>query len=181
MSGSGTTGMATAAAGVTITAQVHFGRAAKGAKRLREGAAPAPATPPAAGTVPRVARLVALALKLEGMVRRGEVRDYAELARVGRVTRARLSQLMNLTLLAPDIIDDLLHLPPTTKGRDPIAEHDLRAVAAEVDWGVQRRMWQKILEARRGRGPGNVGRSGALLRTPVRSYAEGRKAVGCAE
>jgi hypothetical protein len=37
------------------------------------------------------------------MIERGEVRDYADLARLGYVTRARLTQIMNLLLLAPDI------------------------------------------------------------------------------
>jgi hypothetical protein len=76
------------------------------------------------------------------------VRDYAELARLGRVTRARLTQLMNLTLLAPDIIEDLLHLPPVTKGRDPVGERDLRPIACEADWAVQRRRWSRLRDRR---------------------------------
>ena len=155
MSESGTAmAMTTAAAGgMTITTKVHFGRVAKGARRVREGAAP-PARPPSAGTVPRVARLMALALKLEGLVRRGEVRDYAELARTGHVTRARLTQLMNLTLLAPDIIEEIMHLPPTTKGQDPVGERDLRPIVAEADWGVQRRMWRTRIGGPKGGDPG---------------------------
>src|SRR5687767_1615544 len=58
--------------------------------------------------VPRVARLMALAIKFQDMVDRGEVRDYADLARLGFVTRARLTQIMNLLLLAPDIQEQLL-------------------------------------------------------------------------
>lgn len=143
---------------VRLKVKVQFGRAAKGRRTLAEvppagdppagreaATAVAPATPPnGAGTVPRVARLVALALKLDGMVRRGEVRDYAELARLGRVTRARLTQLMNLTLLAPEIIEQILHLPPVTHGRDPVGERDLRPIAAEADWRVQRRRWREL-------------------------------------
>jgi hypothetical protein len=81
-----------------------------------------------AGKLPRVARLMALAIKFQDMVDRREVRDYADLARLGYVTRARMTQLMNLTSLAPDIQEAILLLPATTKGRDPISERSLRTV-----------------------------------------------------
>ena len=42
------------------------------------------------------------------------------------VTRARMTQIMNLLNLAPDIQEELLLLPPVTEGRDP----DHRAGAA---------------------------------------------------
>ena len=61
--------------------------------------------------IPRITRLMALAIKLQNMVDCGEVRDYADLARLGYVTRARLTQIMNLLLLAPDIQEHLLSLP----------------------------------------------------------------------
>src|ERR1017187_4734132 len=41
--------------------------------------------------------------QVPGMVDRGEVRDYADLAQLGYVTRARITQIMNLLHLAPDI------------------------------------------------------------------------------
>jgi hypothetical protein len=59
---------------------------------------------------PRVARLMALAIRCEGLVREGTVRDYAELARLGQVTRARMTQIMNLLWLAPDLQERLLFL-----------------------------------------------------------------------
>jgi hypothetical protein len=62
----------------------------------------------AAPRIPRVTRLMALAIKLQDMVDRGEVLDYADLARLGLVTRARLTQIMNLLLLAPDIQEQIL-------------------------------------------------------------------------
>jgi len=42
-------------------------------------------------------------LRFETLIRSGEVRDYAALARLGHVSRARISQIMNLLHLAPDI------------------------------------------------------------------------------
>ncbi|HQI27050.1 MAG TPA: hypothetical protein PLT20_03115, partial [Sedimentisphaerales bacterium] len=82
------------------------------------------------GNVPRITRLMALAIKFDGIVRRGEVRDYADLARLGYVTRARITQIMNLLNLAPDIQEEILFLPRTVKGRDPIRERDVRPIAA---------------------------------------------------
>ena len=55
----------------------------------------------AAPRMPRITRLMALAIKFQTMVERGEVRDYADLARLGYVTRARITQIMNLLNLAP--------------------------------------------------------------------------------
>lgn len=125
---------------------VHFGRAGRGARKvLREGALP-PAPPP--GRVPRVARLMALAIKLDGLVRSGAVADYATLARLGHVTRARVTQVMNLTLLAPAIQEALLFLPRVEGGRDPLVLRDLLPVAAEPDWGRQVKAWEAIRDRR---------------------------------
>jgi hypothetical protein len=46
---------------------------------------------------------MALALCFEQLVRDDGINDYAALARLGHVSRARISQIMNLALLAPDI------------------------------------------------------------------------------
>ena len=80
---------------LTIERAVHFDRRGKGARKvLADG--PTPPAPAEPGRVPRVARLMALALRCDGLVRSGAVRDYAELARLGHVTRARVSQVMRL-------------------------------------------------------------------------------------
>src|SRR5580700_6367761 len=65
--------------------------------------------------IPRITRLMALAIKFQDMVDRGEVRDYADLARLGYVTRARLTQVMNLLLLAPDIQEEIMKLGSATR------------------------------------------------------------------
>ena len=71
-----------------------------------------------------------------------EISDYAAIARLGHVSRARVTQIMNLLQLAPDIQEWLLFLPRTVKGRDPIREHHIRPIAAELEWRKQRRLWQ---------------------------------------
>ncbi|MCG8402467.1 MAG: hypothetical protein MJA84_12885 [Firmicutes bacterium] len=96
------------------------------------------------GRVPRITRLMALAIKLDHYVQSGFVKDYAELARVGHVSRARITQIVNLNLLAPDVQEALLDLPKTMRGRDPIRERHLRSIAAEPDWQRQRAMWARL-------------------------------------
>ena len=102
------------------------------------------------GTVPRISKLMALAIRFDGLVQRGEVQDYADLARLGYVTRARITQIMNLLNLAPDIQEALLFLPRTVKGRDPIVERDVRPIAQVPHWSRQRAMWAQ-LAAQQGR------------------------------
>lgn len=102
---------------------------------------PAPAL---SGRIPRVARLMALAIRLDGLLRDGVVGTQAELAELGGVTRARLTQILNLLSLAPQIQEELLHLPPVTKGKDPITEHHLRGLAAEMDWAEQKSGWRRL-------------------------------------
>lgn len=87
---------------------------------------------------------MALAHHLERLVVTGVVKDYAELARLGQVSRARITQIMNLLLLAPDIQEEILFLPKTTKGHDPIMLRHLQAVALERDWGRQRESWARL-------------------------------------
>jgi len=129
--------------GPTVECTVHFKVRHHGQKSLQSGAAPvAPATEQ--GRVPRLSRLLALAIRFEKLVRDGQVRDYADLARLGNVSRARLTQIMNLLHLAPDIQEELLFLPRTTHGRDPIAEPQVRPVAASPDWRKQRKMWREL-------------------------------------
>lgn len=100
------------------------------------------------GNVPRVSKLMALAIRMEGLVQRGEVRDYADLARLGYVSRARITQIMNLLNLAPDIQENLLYLPRTLKGYDPIREKDMRPITAVPYWQRQRNMWAKLVAQR---------------------------------
>lgn len=114
--------------GETIDFEIHIG--------TRKGGRPA-TTPQALPGLPRVSRLMALALKFQGMVDRREVPDYAELARLGYVTRARLTQIMNLLLLAPEIQERLLFL---TMEAPRIRESQLRKIVRTAHWPDQRRL-----------------------------------------
>lgn len=115
-------------------------------RRSAEKADRRPATPQ--GRIPRLSRLMALAIKCDGAVARGEVRDFADLARVGHVTRARMSQIMNLVNLAPDIQEEILFLPPTVKGRAPVTEAAVRRIACQPLWNRQRAQWKALRQER---------------------------------
>jgi hypothetical protein len=91
--------------------------------------------------IPRISRLMALAIRFEGLVSAGAVRSYRELAEVGHVSRPRLSQIMLLAQLAPDIQEQLLFLAPTLQGPDPMFEKHLRGIARVLDWNKQRQLF----------------------------------------
>lgn len=131
--------------GLTIQKKVHFGKGRRSKKELRSGHEPTPRPP----RVPRVAKLMALAIKFDRLIRDGTVADYSELARLGHVTRARMTQIMNLLNLAPDIQEAILFLPQVEQGRDAVTERDLRALVVEMDWRKQRRLWGRMLKKRR--------------------------------
>ena len=126
---------------------VHFRRRGRGAPRElhtnqeTEQAAPQPVR------LSRVARLVALALRFEMLLRNGAVANCAELARLGHVSSARISQIMNLLHLAPDLQEELLFLTRKGQGRDPIHLARLQPIAAQFDWARQRRLWRELRAA----------------------------------
>ncbi len=68
-----------------------------------------------------------------------------ELARLGHVTQPRMSQIMALNQLAPDIQEALLNLP-ATKGKPEIHEKRLRPIAAMLTWKEQRGAWKQICD-----------------------------------
>jgi len=100
------------------------------------------------GRVPRVARLLALAHRIDQMIAAGELKDLAHAAKVCCLTRARVTQVCNLLLLCPTIQEAILEMPSVTKGRDPVSERNLRGIVAEADWKRQVPRWDGLLHAR---------------------------------
>jgi DNA-binding protein HU-beta len=88
--------------------------------------------------------MMALAIHLRELVDNGQVCDYTALAELGHVSRARITQIMDLTLLAPDIQEALLFLPKIEKGRDRLNERMLRGIAAESVWARQREKMARV-------------------------------------
>ncbi|QDT60490.1 hypothetical protein SV7mr_30130 [Stieleria bergensis] len=98
------------------------------------------------GKVPRISRLMALAIRMDDMLRRGEAQDTIELAELGKVSQPRLTQILSLSLLAPEIQEALLYLPREMTGRSNIHERNLRPITRELCWVKQREMWTILLQ-----------------------------------
>lgn len=105
----------------------HVGRGAKSEKQVRKGGAK-----PVQDKVPRIARLMALAIYFDRLIREGKVKDYAEIARLGGVTRARVTQVMNLLNLASELQERLLSGAPSFG-----SERALRRLTQTNDWSMQ--------------------------------------------
>lgn len=96
------------------------------------------------GRLPRVTQVLALAIQFQDMIERGDVRDYADLARLGCLSRERMSQIMELIWLAPDIQQEILRFPSTHTSRFPVSEAAVRRIAAEPSWEEQRSLWANL-------------------------------------
>jgi hypothetical protein len=102
---------------------------------------------PRVGRVPRITRLMALAIRFNGLLDDGIAKDYSDLAKLGRVTKARITQIMNLLNLAPEIQETLLFLAPVRTWRDPVSERSLRTIVAEASWKHQRKLFAEVQAA----------------------------------
>ena len=85
---------------------------------------------------------MALAIHFEDLIRQGVVTDYADLARLGHVTRARVTQIMNLRLLAPEIQEELLLGEKNCDDRTPTQLKSLQSIATVFSWRTQRKLWE---------------------------------------
>lgn len=112
---------------------VHFTTQAKGRKTIQQGE-----KPKSIGRVPRVARVLALAHHFDHLIEQGAVKDYAEIARLAQMSRARVAQIVALKFLAPDIQERITLLPQSHR-KDPISEKQLRRIAMIPDWARQQK------------------------------------------
>jgi len=130
---------------VSVDFQFSVQQRGRGAKnRIVEGTGPSDESKPPLERIPRISRYMALAVHFEDLIKQGVVTDYADLARLGHVTRARVTQIMNLRILAPEIQEDLLF---SNFGGLPLSEPNLKALqrlSAITDWQTQRDAWSQL-------------------------------------
>ena len=105
----------------TVTRTIHFEIKAR-RKRIVDGPGPAAEEAPLPGRVPRVAKLMALAIRFDKLIADGVVANQSELAHLAQVTQPRMTQIMNLLHLAPDIQEQILFMAPVTAGRYQFTE-----------------------------------------------------------
>lgn len=115
-----------------VTKKVATVRGPRGKKVVAE-----PASSAVSGRVPRVTKLMASAIKFDQMLRDGTVKDQAETARLGFVTRARVTQIMNLLNLAPNIQESLPTLDHVEAGKDELTERHIRRIVERLHWRNQ--------------------------------------------
>jgi len=94
---------------------------------------------------PHIARLMALAIRLEHLIETGQIANHAEIARTAGLTRARVTQILNLANLAPDIQQAVLELADHPSESTRLKEADLRRYSQIHCWGKQRRLFQKLV------------------------------------
>ena len=103
-------------------------------------------TPPSLGRVPRITRVLSLAIKLKQLLSNGVAGSYKDIAELSHISRARMSQIMRLTELAPEIQEELLFLPRKVRGTEGIYESDLRQIAREIDWARQQTLFRAAMD-----------------------------------
>lgn len=130
---------------ISVSERLHLTRSAHGKRELVPGPRPAPEA--VSDRVPRVSLLMALAIKFEHLLATGAAPNQAALAKQAQLTRARVTQVMNLLHLAPDLQEAVLCLPCDKATSCPITEQRLRPIAAELSWQVQRAMWATLWPA----------------------------------
>jgi hypothetical protein len=125
---------------------VHFAR--RGSRNvLVQGERPAePAI--VTGKLARVTYLMAIAIHFDQLITEGAIEDFAEIARLENVSRARVTQILNLRLLAPHIQEALLRLPRTTSGHDRFNFREIQSIALESDWKRQSHRWNELVKAK---------------------------------
>jgi hypothetical protein len=102
--------------------------------------------PSAPAKLPHITKLMALAIRLEHLLATGQVKDQAEIARVAGITRARVTQIINLANLAPDIQQAILDLEPTTNPVPRFREREVRTIAILPNWEKQRVEWKRLMK-----------------------------------
>jgi len=125
---------------VSMEYKVDFNNG-NGKRKARKQAAGRRATSP---KIPRITKLLALAHHLQGLLNQGIVKDYADIARLSGLSRARVTQIMNLTLLAPEIQEEILF----SKNQNPLLikmkDRTSRGLLKSPSWKEQLKMWKKV-------------------------------------
>jgi hypothetical protein len=132
---------------IIIEGTIRLGRRGRAAHPEANEAASRSTQALPSSRIPRIARLLALAWHVEGLVRSGTISCYAAAARLGHVSRARLSQILSLLNLAPDLQEQVLFLQRPARGRHALVLRQVLTVAAALDWHEQRRLWRKLRRA----------------------------------
>lgn len=128
---------------LTAKHKLEFKTGKRSAKTIVEaGTQPERPTPV---RLPRVTKMMALAIRLDHLIKSGQVTDQVELARVGHVSRARLTKIMDLNLLAPNIQEEILFYTHAPLLPSILHERAVRQIAKLTSWHSQQLNWKRLL------------------------------------
>ncbi|MBL6838094.1 MAG: hypothetical protein ISQ75_03345 [Puniceicoccaceae bacterium] len=130
----------------SISIDVHLKLGDCGHQLIRKGTKPRNAKPT---RLPRITRLMALAIKYEQLIERGTIKNQTELANLAGVDRSHVSRILRLRLLAPKIQEALLNLPEAIEGADPILWKHVDPLTQIAFWEIQQIEFRKILPTNR--------------------------------
>ena len=132
---------------VRVEFQVQFsgGRRGRGRGTSAKTSAPEPVEETSLNRLPKITRLLVLAYHFEALIRDGVVKDYAEIARLTGLSRARVTQLANLGLLSSPVQEAILGAPGSLAGVNRIVERDLRSLTTDAAWSAQRKGWAALM------------------------------------
>ena len=126
-----------------VEIQVHFSTGYRGRKRIKEGTKSLEAEP-TRQNVSRLTQLLALAHRWNHLIEEGVVASYAEIASTMGLSRARVTQIMALLYLAPEIQEKILTRALDTE-LDRLTERSVRVLTMLPAWDDQRRLWASLL------------------------------------
>ena len=129
--------------GPRVELKVHIATSAHGRKQIRKGPVPEKISPPRED-LPRITKLLALAHRWNRLIEEGVVANNAEIASMMGLSRARVTQIMALLYLAPEIQEQILASPPDP-GLERLTERSVRVLTALPAWDDQRRLWVSLL------------------------------------
>ena len=120
-----------------IEFQVHFQNGYRGRRHLRKGAS-SKKQPLPNEDLPRLTRLLALAHRWNRLIEEGVVTNYSEISRMMGLSRARVTQIMDLLYLAPNIQEEIL-LPMCAEKKElEVSERAMRQITRIPSWTEQR-------------------------------------------
>jgi hypothetical protein len=100
--------------------------------------------PPKEPRTPRVVELLRKAIEWQVLLEAGEASNQAAIARREGITRARVTQVMGMLRLAPEIQEHVLSLPDVVR-RPAISERALRPIAQIADHGEQALLFERLI------------------------------------
>lgn len=130
----------------SIKLNVHFSAGNRSHRQLYKGKQPKVEK---LTRLPRIARLMALAVKYDHLLSEGVIDTHRELATLAGVERSHISTVLRFRLLAPDIQEWLINLPKSEKGENPIGMMELRAIAATPSWDKQREKFYRLVASKK--------------------------------